>query len=363
MARVVPKALELRLELLTSDNERSVVKCGNGKGSVEGVRSKPLHFSGDNLLAKNYSSEKRNVNTLEKIPAGQPKDTWHQLWFHQNTGKLSLPARIFILGIPVASASVIFVLLVSIGWLSLDDVKSGLNDAVTSAMILVPILTLFISGLGTVFILNEKIKFRNKQKQLRRIAYNKKIKSKNHRKPSIRSQIEQAVDLLIRKDPVARGLGVSRLTLLAKEHRIDVDEYQEYMAICRSWESPGDGKAPMVAPGAELQRANLREANLQGADLQKADLTGANLASAYLTSAYLAGANLAGAYLRGSKLVGADLTGADLTGASLEGANLNGANLQDTRVNNSRMTTTQKQLFADQKVNVEDVFVVEEPTG
>ena len=228
-----------------------MVKCGSGNGSVEGVRSKPLHSSGDNRLAEDYNSEKRNVDTLEKVPAGHPKDTWHQLWFHQNTGKLSLPARIFILGIPVASASVIFVLLVSIGWLSLDDIKNVLNSGVTTwARILIIGSTLLIPGLWMILTLDKKaeeIEFKNQQKQLRRSEHSRKIKSKNHRKPSIRSQIGQAVDLLIRKDPVARGLGVSRLTLLAKEHRIDVDEYQGYMAICRSWKSPGEGKAPMVA--------------------------------------------------------------------------------------------------------------------
>ena len=100
-------------------------------------------------------------------------------------------------------------------------------------------------------------------------------------------------------------------------------------------------------------------ANLGSEDLIKANLTDANLTDADLTGANLAGANLTGANLAGANLTRANLTGANLTGANLTDADLTRADLRTALVTSCEMTETQKQLFANQGVNVEGVIVIQ----
>ena len=331
----------------------------------------------------------------KKILEGRLRTIWRQFWFRADTSEFTWAGRGVILAIAFTFGYMISYFLPELlDFLIPDSTKKyvGMVDGAWARLIVTAVATVYsvpiFLGLWIIRTHDKKIEFRNNQKQLSRIASNKKVESKSHRKQLSRSQIEKAVDLLTGKDPIARGLGVSRLTHLFRENSLEEGEYKGYMAICRSWESPDEGKAPMIALGSMLQGVNLQKAKLPGADLQEADLSNArleraNLQGANLQEANLTGTKLAGANLQGTNLQEADLTRASLRGACLRGANLQGANLtktnlagvhqqgadlkeidlsgaqlQGANVDGSRMTAYQKQVFADQGVNVEKVKVV-----
>lgn len=83
---------------------------------------------------------------------------------------------------------------------------------------------------------------------------------------------------------------------------------------------------------ARMEGARLSDARLEGADLYRVRLQGAGLTRAQLEGAFLLSARLEGANLRGARLEGAHLELARLEEASLRGARLEGAHLSKSRL-------------------------------
>ena len=276
---------------------------------------------------------KRNKEMQEELAKVGLKaiSIWRWCWFRKGTGELNWYARGIILVLAVAPAVAIFYCSAKpIEWLLPSSIASDTEHKFgTLARVLVPTLYSLPTFLGLWLIR----------------THDKEIEFRNHQKQLSRNQIDKAVDLLAGEDPIARGLGVSRLTHLHRDEKIAEEEYLGYMAMCQSWgtsllgeESEEQKKPTMVACGTYLKEAYLVQAYLKGARLEGArlervrldgaQLEGAHLEGAVLVGAYLNSAHLEGAHLHGARLGGADFTGANLARARLEVVNLQGVNLE-----------------------------------
>ena len=442
---------------------------------------------------------------LKKITESGLRATLKRFWFQTDTGEFTWRGRATILAIAFILGSVVALILGSMITSYLPELLDQLLPAdeknkylqamagawarlAVTAVATVSSILIFL-GLWVIRTHDKKIEFKNHREQMTRHERDKKDEYKKHREQMTRhaqdrkddskkyqeqtarheqdkkddskrhqeqlnrSQIEKAVDRLAGRDPIYRGLGLSRLTHLYREERMSEDEYLGYTAICRSWVSSvniHNAGIPMIAistnlreailvfahlakahligarlTGAVLTHAELTEAYMDKANLTKAKLasatlikaklagallTGAKLAKADLTDANLTGANLTDAYLTdadivragigiahlqqrvaikpidgdladaylvetrketilaGTKRIKADLSDANLTRANLVGANLTGANLtgailEGSQVDRCTMTADAKQLFANQKVDVSGVIVVDDPSS
>lgn len=214
-------------------------------------------------------------------------------------------------------ATVIVLILITIGAILFADIQPRINDIITGISgYLTNVYTEIISVVVTILILDRRAEKREE---------NRRVDERNHRLVrEIGSQDNATAIKAIRE--------ATELGLLKGD-----DGLLQNMRL-RSANLAGAKLARANLSDVQLARANLEGADLRGTNLQNTDLILANLQGAYLGGSNLRGADLGGsnlesAYLREANLQNVDLRGANLQSTDLRGANLQGTDLDGTQFN------------------------------